>query len=225
MGITRPEVCAMRRLGWVAVLASVVAGCVSTDDQRLRDYNDDGVLLFQRGSYQEASETFQAALVLKPADPNLLYNLGQCEDRLGQQDKAEQSYVACLRQSPNHTDCNHALAVLYVRSQRRKDADQLVEDWVRREPKSAAAYAEYGWLCSLDKDYPKAISACQRAYELDPHDVHALNELGQLYETLNRQDRALNMYERSLEFQPHQADVGLRVSRLKAQGVGLPHPD
>ena len=61
--------------------------------------------------------------------------------------------------------------------------------------------------------------------ELDPHDVHALNELGQLYEAINRQDRALDMYERSLEFQPHQADVGVRVSRLKAQGVGLPHPD
>lgn len=215
----------MRRFGWVALLALVAAGCVSTDDQRLRDYNDDGLFLFQRGAYQEACETFQAALVLKPTDANLLYNVGQCQDRLGLKDKAEQSYLACLRQAANHADCNHALAVLYVRSQRRKEADQLIEEWVHREPKSAAAYAEYGWLCSLDKDYPRAISACQRAYELDPHDVHALNELGQLYETLNRQDRALDMYERSLEFQPHQTEVGVRVSRLKAQGVGLPHPD
>ncbi len=215
----------MRRLGWVAVLALAAAGCVSTDDQRLRDYNDDGVFLFQRGAYQEACETFQAALVLKPTDPNLLYNFAKCQDRLGLQDKAEQSYVTCLRQSPNHAECNHALAALYVRSQRRKDADQLVEEWLRREPKSAPAYAEYGWLCSLDKDYPRAISACQKAYELDPHDVHALNELGQIYEALNRQDRALDMYERSLDYHPHQADVGVCVSRLKGQGVGLPHPD
>src|SRR5258708_4489416 len=155
--MTRPEVCAMRRLGLVAVLASVAAGCVSTDQQRLRDYNDDGVFLFQRGAYSEARETFQAALALQPTDSNLLYNLGQCQDHLGQPEKAEQSYRECLRQSANQADALHALAALLVREQRRGEADQLIEDWVHREPKSAAAYAEYGWLCSQDKDYPKAV--------------------------------------------------------------------
>jgi tetratricopeptide (TPR) repeat protein len=215
----------MRRLGWVAVLASVAAGCVSTDQDRLRDYNDDGVCLFQRGKYDDARESFQAALALKPSDANLLYNLGQCQDHLGQADAAEKTYRECLRQSPNHADGNHALAALLVRQQRRDDANQLVEGWLKREPQSPAAYAEYGWLCAQDKDYPKALSACQRAYELDSHDVHALNQLGQLFETLNRQDRALEMYERSLEYQPNQHDVGLCVSRLKAQGAGRPHPD
>jgi Flp pilus assembly protein TadD len=215
----------MRRLFWVAALAWVAAGCVSTDDQRLRDYDDDGVFLFQRGAYADARESFQAALALKPADPNLLYNVGQCWDRLGQTDKAEQSYRECLHQAPGHAEANHALAALLVHHQRRSEADQLVADWLRREPKSAAAYAEYGWLCGQDKDYPKAIAACQHAYELDPHDVHALNEMGQLYESLNRPDRALAMYQRSLEYQPKQDEVGLRVSRLKAQGAGQPRPD
>ena len=215
----------MRRLGWVAVLASVVAGCVSTDDQRLRDYDDDGIQLFRRGAYNEARETFQAALALKPADPNLLYNLGQCYDRLDAADKAEETYRDCLRQAPGHADCLHALTAFLVRRQRRGEADQLVEDWIRREPNSAAAYAEYGWLCARDKDYPKALSACQHAYELDPHDVHALNQLGRLYETLNRQDRALAMYERSLEYQPNQPEVGALVSRLKGEGTRSPHPD
>jgi protein O-GlcNAc transferase len=220
-----PEVCAMRRLGWVAVLASVVAGCVSTDDQRLRDYNDDGVSLFQRGAYNDARESFQAALALKPGDPNLHYNLGQCYDRLGQTDLAEKAYRDCLQQSPNHPECLHALTALLVRRQRRGEADQLVEDWLRRDPKSAAAYAEYGWLCAQDKDYPKALAACEHAYQLDPHDVHALNELGQIYQSLNRPDRALAMYERSLECRPGQTDVGALVSRLKEQGAGAPHPD
>ena len=215
----------MRRLGLVAVLASVVAGCVTTDPQKLRDYNEDGVFLFQHGAYSEARETFQAALTLKPGDPNLLYNVGQCQDHLGQTEKAEHSYRECLRQSPSHADCMHALSALLVREQRRNEADQLIEDWLHREPKSAAAYAEYSWLCSQDKDYPKAISACQHAYELDPHDIHTLNEMGKLYESLNRPDRALAMYERSLEGQPNQPDLGLLVSRLKAQGAGRPRPD
>ena len=104
--MTRPEVCAMRRRVWVAPLASVVAGCVSTDDQRLRDYDDDGVLLFKRGAYGDAREEFQAALTLKPADPNLLYNLGQCYDRLGQADKAEQrTGIVCDRRPATPIAC------------------------------------------------------------------------------------------------------------------------
>jgi tetratricopeptide (TPR) repeat protein len=215
----------MGRRVWVAVLASVVAGCVSTDDQRLRDYNDDGVLLFRRGAYADARDEFQAALALKPGDANLTYNLGQCYDRLGQAEKAEQTYRNCLRQAPGHADAQHALVVLLVRQQRRGDADQLIEERLRREPKSASAYADYGWLCCQDKDYPKALAACQYAYGLDPHDVHALNQLGQLYETVNRPDRALAIYERSLEYQPNQDDIGQRVSRLKADGAKAPHPD
>ena len=77
-------------------------------------------------------------------------------------------------QSPSHADCIHALDALLVRQQRRSEAGQLVDDWLRREPRSASAYAEYGWVCACDKDYPRALSACQHAYELDPHDVHAL---------------------------------------------------
>jgi tetratricopeptide (TPR) repeat protein len=223
--MTSPEVSAMRRCIWVAVLASFVAGCVSTDDERLHDYNEDGVFFFKRGAYSDAREEFQAALALKPADANLLYNLGQCYDRLGLADKAEQTYRNCLQQSPNHPETQHALTVLLVRQQRRGEADQLVDDWLRREPKSPAAYADYGWLCAQDRDYPKALAACQYAYELDPHDVHALNQLGQLYESVNRPDRALAVYERSLEYQPNQADIGQRVSRLKADGATAPHRD
>ena len=215
----------MRRLGWIAVLASVAAGCAATEPERLRDYNDDGVRLFQRSDYNDARESFQAALALKPGDPTLLYNVGQCQDRLGQDEAAEKTYRACLQQAPSHADCIHALDALLVRRQRRPEAGQLVEDWLRREPHSAAAYAEYGYLCVCDKDYPQALSACQHAYELDPRDVHALNQLGQLYETLHRTDRALEMYERSLAYQPKQPDVGLCVSRLKAEGAGRPHPD
>ena len=215
----------MRRWLGLAMAAALVAGCVSTDDQRLRDYDDDGIALFRRGAYGDARDTFQAALALKPADPNLLYNLGQCYDRLGQDDKAEQTYRDCLRQAPGHADCMHALTAFLVRRQRRGEADQLVGDWIRRDRNSADAFAEYGWLCAQDKDYPKALAACQHAYELDPHDVHVLNQLGKLYEGLNRKDRALAMYERSLERQPNQADVGVLVSRLRADGAREPRPD
>jgi len=215
----------MRRLGWLALLAALGAGCVSTDDQRLREYTADGVLLYQQGAYDGARQTFEAALAMRPGDANLTYDLAQCHDRLGDAARAEELYRQCLQSSPDHAEAMHALTALLVRTNRRPEAGRLVDDWMRRSPNSAAAYAEYGWLCRRDRDLPQALSACQHAYELDSHDVRALAELAQCYEAMNRPDRALTLYERSLQYQPEQPEVMQRVSRLKEQGAGRPHPD
>jgi tetratricopeptide (TPR) repeat protein len=215
----------MRRLGWLALLAAVGPGCVSTDDERLHEYTADGVLLYQNGVYDGARQTFEAALAMKPGDANLTFNLGRCYDRLGDGAKAEESYRQCLQRSADHADAMHSLTALLVRENRRAEADRLVDDWVRRSPNSAAAYAEFGWLCRRDRDLPQALAACQHAYELDSHNVRALSELAQCYEAMNRPDRALTLYERSLQYQPEQPEVVRRVSLLKEQGAGRPHPD
>src|SRR5438067_5478063 len=76
-------------------LAFCLEGCESASQERLRDYNQDGIYLFQRGDYAAARESFQAALTLKPEDPGLLYNIGECYDRLGDTAKAERSYRQC----------------------------------------------------------------------------------------------------------------------------------
>ena len=133
--------------------------------------------------------------------------------------------TASVCASADHADCLHALTAFLVHQPRRGDADKLVEDWLRREPTSAATYAEYGWLCARDKNYPKALDVCQHAYELDPRDVHTLNQLGRLYETVHRRTGARAMSEHSLEVRPDQPEVGALVSRLKADGAGPPHPD
>jgi Flp pilus assembly protein TadD len=202
-----------------------LGGCETASQERLREYNQDGVYLFQRGEYAAARESFQAALTLKPDDPTLLYDLGECYDRLGDTAKAERYYTQCLLHSPNYVDCRHALASLLVRTGRKKDAAQLVEDWLAREPRLAAAYAEDGWLWHQAGDLPRAQARLQQALELDPHEPRALVELGLVYEALQRPDRAAALYERVLERSPHQAEVVKRLNRLRAQGAGPPQPD
>jgi tetratricopeptide (TPR) repeat protein len=215
----------MRRWRAFALWAMVAAGCVSADSQRVREFTEDGVLLYQSGKYAEARDTFQAARAMKPNDPNLVFNLAQCSDRLGDYGKAEQQYRECVQLAPNHGEAMHALTVLLVNERRRDEAGQLVEDWVRRDPQSAAAYAEYSWLCRHDRDMPAALAAGQRAYELDPTNLRGLTELGQVFEEYRHPDRALDMYERSLQLQPDQPDLVRRVSMLKEQGAGRPHPE
>src|SRR6516162_3524242 len=109
----------------VAILAGLIvslAGCAQTSgQQRLAEYNQDGLLLFEQGSFDHAREEFEAALALKPNEANLLYNLGRCHEKLGQADKAEARYNECLRASSDHAACRYALAKLLIARGRRDD--------------------------------------------------------------------------------------------------------
>jgi tetratricopeptide (TPR) repeat protein len=215
----------MRYRAGLVVLAFCLAGCESASQERLGDYNQDGIYLFERGDYGAARESFQAALALKPDDPALLYNIGQCYDRLGDTAKAERYYSQCLLHAPNHAECRHALASMLVRMGRKDDAARLIEDWLAREPRLAAAYAEDGWLWHQYGDLPRAQARLQQALELDPHEPRALVELALVYEAMQRPDRAAALYERVLERDPHQAEVAKRLNQLRSQGTHQPQPD
>jgi Flp pilus assembly protein TadD len=215
----------MRLSGWVVWLCLGVGGCADTMQQRVREFNEDGVDLFRKGDYPHARESFQAALILKPHDANLLYNLGQCYERLGQPEKAEQSYRDCLVVQTNHVECRHALAVVLCQHSKEPDASRMIEDWLAHEPRRADAYVEHGWYFRQRGDLDRARSRYQTALEIDPDNVRALNELAQLYETMSRPERAVALYERSLNLQPDQPEVRHRLETLKGQGIGRPKPD
>jgi tetratricopeptide (TPR) repeat protein len=215
----------MGRTGWCAVLAVAVAGCAPTVQDRVRDYNDDGVFLYERGSYDRARASFEAALALQPNDPNLLFNVGQCYDNLGRYDRAETFYNECLQRVPDHAACRHALTVLLDRQGRRAEAFQKVEAWLASRPRLAAAYVEDGYLWYRQGDLRRAQGRLYQALELDPRDVRALTELAQVYEDLHWPDRAVVLYERVLDYSPHYPGVEQRLSELRAQGVGRPRRD
>ena len=215
----------MLRVVWFALPALLAAACAPTGQERLREYNEDGVRLFQRGAYADARDSFQAALAVKPADADLMYNLGQCYDRLGQTARAQQFYEQCLTAVPTHIECRHALTVMLWNNGQQEEATRRVEDWLRREPNRAAAYAEHAYLYRRAGDLPRAQSRLQQALALDHNDVRSLTEMALVYEALNRNDRAVVLYERALEINPRQPDVVQRVSLLKSQGAGRPRPD
>jgi len=210
----------MIRVGFVAGLMLFVGACTPTSQDRLREYNEDGVHLFERGAYSDARDSFQAALALRPDDPDLLFNVGQCYDRLGLVDKAQKYYEGCIQRAPDHADARHALTVLLWNNGQQSTAVARVDEWLVREPQRAAAFAEQAYLYRRAGDLPRAQSRLQQALSLDINDVRSLTEMALVYEALNRSDRALSLYERSLEINPHQPDVVKQVKLLKDRGVG-----
>ena len=52
----------MLRLVAIAVLACSIGACAPERQQCVRDFNDDGIFLYQQGEYGHARESFEAAL-------------------------------------------------------------------------------------------------------------------------------------------------------------------
>ena len=71
----------MRSICLVLVLGLLTVGCVPSSQELVTQYNDDGVLLYERGEYEHARQSFEAAQKLAPEDSDILYNLAQCHDR------------------------------------------------------------------------------------------------------------------------------------------------
>jgi Flp pilus assembly protein TadD len=209
----------------IASLALLVAACLPSSQELVTQYNEDGVLLFERGEFDYARQSFEAAQHLAPEDPAILYNLGQCHDRLGDAAKAEHLYRECLTRSANHAACRHALAVLWVSASRQPEAERMIEDWLAREPKLSSPYAEDGWLWRLRGDLPRAQGRLQQALQIDPHDQRALTELALIYEEMQRPDRALVLYERILDVNPRQPEIIRHMEQLRAQGAKPPKPE
>ena len=208
----------MRWLGAAIGLALLgVGGCASTSEDRVREYNEDGLQLYRQGAYDKAAESFEAAIALEPSDPTLLFNAARCYDKSGNATKAEQYYNTCLQKAPNDAGCRNGLASLMLRQGRRDDAMHMVEGWLAGQPQLAAAHTAHGILLHQFGDLPAAKLRLEEARRLDSHDTRALVELGQVWEALGAGSR-LDCYERALDDNPHLDDVAARCINFSARG-------
>jgi tetratricopeptide (TPR) repeat protein len=212
----------MRR---IAVLLVLLAGCEHTGQERLRQYAEVGFQSYQRGDYAASRLSFEAALSLRPDDPNLLFNVARCHEQLNDHTRAEEKYQACLKQDPNHAECRHALARLWWDTGKRDKASEMVQDWLKEQPRLSAAYAAEGWRLVKENDLPAAQARLQQALKLDPRNTLALVELAALYEKMAMPERSLVLYQRVLAQDPARQDVIDQINALRAKGVGPPEPD
>jgi Tfp pilus assembly protein PilF len=206
-------------------LSLALAGCQAPDDDRARLFNEDGVHLFTQGDYAAALDSFDLAVTLRPQDANLLFNIGECYDRLGDAKLAEKYYGSCLMRAPKHGDARMALVELQYRTAQKAQADALIEQWLAQDPKSSDAFVLDAWRLRQAKAYPEAQGRLQQALDADPRNRRALAELAALYETTGNPQRAFVLYERILDRDPGQAPIAQRLDVLRLQGVSRPRPD
>lgn len=203
----------------------LLTACATTDHERWRMINDDGVALFAKGAYHEALDSFDYALAMNAENPVLYYNIAQCHERLGNARQAEQFFTACLQRDPKHGDARLSLITMKYRAGNLVEANQMIKDWMTQDPKSADPLVADAWRLRQERNYPLAQGRLQEALSREIDNRRALTELAILDELQNMPDRAYVQYERILEKDPGQFEIRERLELLKTKGVKRPTPN
>jgi tetratricopeptide (TPR) repeat protein len=87
----------------VALLLVVLAPAARADDRGAKAAYREGVRRYDRGDYFEALAAFERAFRISDA-PGLLFNIAQCQRKLGRRAVALQFYRSYLTRVPDATD-------------------------------------------------------------------------------------------------------------------------
>src|SRR5579863_3997752 len=163
---------------------------------------DHGLWLMQNGQPQAAVEQLQAAQQLDPANPDILYALGNGLRLCGRAEEAAEALQAALSLRPDHVEAGFSLAFLYIQQARspraagvlralctiRAGDDELIE-------KAASLLAGVGENAAAAELYEKAA-------RLAPRRANLRLQLGVQYQKLGRYAEADSAFRQTIELNP-----------------------
>ncbi|MGC2537745.1 MAG: tetratricopeptide repeat protein [Candidatus Sulfotelmatobacter sp.] len=165
-----------------------------------------GAAWYSLGSFDQAAQRFCEASDLNPTDPNPYLFMGKMQAVETAQSQAILERLGRFASlEPQNALANYYYAVSLWN--RRKSPEEvadvdrvksLLEKAVHLDPKLGLGYLELGVIYSEQKDFPKAISAFQRAIEATPQLEQAHYRLAQLYRQAGETSKAhaeLQLYE------------------------------
>jgi tetratricopeptide (TPR) repeat protein len=176
-----------------------------------------GNTLQQQLRHEEALQTFDKAIQLKPDDAKLWRNLGNVLADLKRPAEAVLSLQHALKLDPQNWDVAEECGILLHGLGKFEEAyccfglcDEL------RPNRGLTLYMRGRCLTDL-KRFDEALVDSQRAHLLDPTNSEICNGIGNILQMLGRHEEALKSLDKALELQPN------FVEALNNKGTSLGH--
>ena len=206
----------------LAVLSLLVGFFASGCGVAGRNYNMQGVRLYQQGQHHAAVQKFQQAINRRPNEADGYYNLAATYHQLGARNtdqsylkQSETLYNQALQYDPNHTGAYRGLTVLLVETGRRDSALRLLEGWSDRQPHVADAKVELARLHEEFGEKEKAKRYLEDALVSDTNNARAWAALAKLREETGDYAQSLANYQRSYQINSLQPQVAARIASLQ----------
>ncbi len=161
-----------------------------------------GMVLRQAGRRDEAVQAFQVALQHDGQDVDVLNQLANTYDELGDALRAETTFQRAIRINPGYWVGYNNLGRFYLQHRQFEEAKQQFRWATELAPDNPRAQSNLGGLYLTLGDFVDAKKALQRAYELQPTAANCSN-LGTTSLALGETPHAVAMFEQAVKLAPH----------------------
>jgi type IV pilus assembly protein PilF len=224
---------AWARLTACGVLASLLAGCVSTNAQHkaalqreAATYNVQlGIAYMNQGDLARAKEKLDRALSQDPDNADVRSACAMLYDRMGEGSKADEEYRAALRLAPHDPKVINNYAVYLCQSGRTDDGVKHFLEAAKNPlyPTPEVAYTNAGVCLRAAKRDTEARADFVRALQVKPNFAEAEFQLATLQFQLNELQPAragIDAFLGTYEATPDLLFLGVRVARAQGDRLG-----
>jgi len=168
-----------------------------------------------------------ARLPEKSLDPRIAFQAAVAAHREGRLAEAERLYGIVLAADRGHPGALRLLGVLRARQGRGVEAIELMQQALKREPRSAELHGDLGVALEMAQRYEEAIQHYRRSLALAPKNAQAHLNLGNALQALERHVEAAREFERALALAPDLAEahnnLGASLHALGKSAAAVPH--
>ena len=158
--------------------------------------------------YDQALETLDNGLALKPNNVPLLFRKGVVLDKMNRKDEAIRVMEAILQIDPEHAGALNYIGYTYADQGIRLDeAKRLIERALEKEPEDGYILDSLAWVYYKMGQYREALKVITRALHFVPDDPIIMEHLGDIQSALGRTEDARKSYKKALELGHEKPDT------------------
>jgi tetratricopeptide (TPR) repeat protein len=161
-----------------------------------------GVAMYQHGYLDQAAESFQHVIEMKPDDADAYYNLGTLSLKRNNFEQARTYLEKTVLLRPNYPEAWNNLGMMAAQHEQLDEAIRNFQQSLELRPAYAIALLNLGNVYRRQRSFEKAEECLARAIQLQPDDPEANYSLGMLYAQQGQTGRAVDYLQRALAFRP-----------------------
>lgn len=200
----------LKLLGDLQGAAELMEKAVSERPDNIAYLYEYGSLLNDIGRYEEAVDLGEQIIDLNPRDVRGFALEARSLMWQGQPTAAIPIALSGLEMNPRFTSLYTSLSRAYVETSRWGDALDMAERGLSIDPNDPALNRAYAYALQSVAEYEQAISYLERSIELRPPFMPTYFELAGLYLSRDRDQEAIDLYDRILSIEPRNARAMLR---------------